>query len=929
MPRAKEAFSQLYIANVLKDEVKAWVNQGWSPSPTQTTLDLLNYWFNRDEEMGEKFYPCQRRAIETIIYCHEILRIKNLKELFEKLAPEALFRSKPLLDEVESIPFPKYCLKMATGSGKTWVLLALLVWQYFNTLNKEREGQYSYRFLIVAPGRDVLNRLLDAFKGKKDFKTGSRDPSKSDLNRSLFMPDSWREKFRMDILEPLDVRANMNFPTGSFAYLTNWQQFRLKKERSSLWEKYTGEDIEESSRGEVIRDFLSEFPDLIVMNDEAHHVHGEKTAKNEELVWRHFIRILYDRIKERHSDNSKIFQQIDFSATPFFGSREYKEYFPHIVYDYDLVQAMRDMLVKQLFLEERQSIAGEKIERLDFRAKREEGEIVALSQGQKLLLDIGRKKLEQLAAEFKGKGIDKKPVLMVLCEETKVADLVKEHFSNLTDENGNLYDDTRVLAIHDKLPKKQLEEARKNLDKIDINDDPLRVVISVLMLREGFDKNNIAVTVVLRAAEADLLLEQIVGRGLRLMFPKEKYPEFWQSKVEAVEDIRRNKPPSTSLDFLFVVEHPHFRRFYEGLRQEGYLIGSGNSGGISSTGDIMPVDADPKRIEKMDIGWPIQFFEQGKMPDIEKIDVSKLRKYSYKFLDLKKYLGKLTIQETYVISGKKIKIWKLDNKYFDYNFFLERASNAVAKEGKTSILSGKKAEIAGLIDEYVTNYLFGETIDFSLPENHQVLNFTLIFDHVINEIRKAIINLLGEIHYETRGRWRKLSDVGRIMVKEKYSVETSKCIYPRQSYSVVGGGFERDFILEILELSIDVKAYAKLLRKHNLKIPYRDENGIKRDYEVDFIVKTDNKVYLVETKSDREIKSPNVAIKARAAKSWCENASTVLLPGNLSQPREWEYLILSENLYKSNKGLSFRGLIPLCQNLRDKIIAENEGLLFI
>ena len=66
------------------------------------------------------------------------------------------------------------------------------------------------------------------------------------------------------------------------------------------------------------------------------------------------------------------------------------------------------MLVKQLFLEQRQAIAGESLDELDFRAERHEpegshkrGEIKALSVGQKLLLDIGRKKLEQLAVEFK------------------------------------------------------------------------------------------------------------------------------------------------------------------------------------------------------------------------------------------------------------------------------------------------------------------------------------------------------------------------------------------------------------------------------------------------------------------------------------------------------------------------------------------------
>ena len=125
-----------------------------------------------------------------------------------------------------------------------------------------------------------------------------------------------------------------------------------------------------------------------------------------------------------------------------------------------------------------------------------------------------------------------------------------------------------------------------------------------------------------------------------------------------------------------------------------------------------------------------------------------------------------------------------------------------------------------------------------------------------------------------------------------------------------------------IEPSAYVKAYAKLDRKHGLKIPYRDPNGILREYEVDFIVKTDDTMFLVETKSDRDINKPNVAIKAKAAVSWCNSATDVQLPEGISQPLKWEYLIISESLFKSNKGLSFEGFIPLCRALRDRIISE-------
>lgn len=936
-----EAFSQMYLAKALEGEVQAWVDQGYN-GVTQTTLELFHYWFNRDEDTTEQFYPCQRQAIETVIYCCEILKAQNLQELFEKVAPEALYQHLPLKNEVETIRFPKYALKMATGSGKTWVLAALLVWQYFNRINDEA-GDYSYRFLIVTPGHEVLNRILDSFKGKRDPKTGNRDPETSDYKRSLFVPDGsrWRERFHFEILEPTDVQPNSSPPAGPFVYITNWQQFRLKTTSRDLWAQLTGEDVEETPRGEIILDFLSEYPDLIVMNDEAHHVHAKtkpkkRTGRDEELVWRQFMNRLYDRLKEQHEYEFGPFVQIDFSATPFYGSREKREYFPHIVYDYPLINAMHEMLVKQLFLEERQAIAGETLEELDFRAERLEpdgshrrGAIAGLSAGQKLLLKIGRSKLEQLSSEFRKKSLDKKPVMLVLCEDTEVADLTKEHFATLTDENASYYDDTQVLAIHSDLKDSELKQARYNLAKIDIDDDPLRVVISVLMLREGFDKNNIAVIVVLRATEADLLLEQIVGRGLRLMFPANDYPVLQDSKKQAYDEIRLNKTPSNSLDFLFVVEHPRFRSFYESLKQEGYIIGTGDTSKTTSTGDIIPIDAIPERMPYFDIAWPIQIYDEGRLPDLSQLDVSTLPKYPSNFEQLKKLLSKFVIQETHVETGKKTKSWKLDSEYFDYNFFLMQASKAVATKGKSSILTAKRAEIAHLIDDYVSAHCFSQQIDFTKSENYCVLNYPDVFDHIVNAIRQEIIHLIEGYKYEPKGLWGRLSDVPRIMARESKSIETDKSIYPRLGYQPKGGGFERDFMLNVLNASSEVISYAKLDRRHKLKIQYRDETEILRTYEIDFIIKTSDKMYLLETKATKDIDNPNVAVKARAAVAWCDQASTVSPPKKHNQPQCWEYLLLSESLFRKNEVLGFQALIPLSQALRDRVIAQDEDKLFV
>jgi type III restriction enzyme len=872
-----------------------------------------------------------------MVYCHEVLTITTLRNLYDRVAPQTIAESAYVQAEVDAVQFPKYCLKMATGSGKTWVLAALLVWQYFNALHGERPGRFCSRFVVVAPGKEVLNRLLDSFKGHRNPTTGNRDPQTSDYKSDLFMPDSshWRGQFHLEILEPNDVRGNTTAPEGPFVFVTNWQQFRLKRERASLWDRATGADVEEQPRGEILAEFLSEFSDLVIMNDEAHHVHAKRGKENEELVWRKFMTVLNERLLERHPEDRGLFMQVDYSATSFYGSGHKREYFPHIIYDYPLLDATRDMLVKQLFLEQRQAVAGERLADLDFRAIRESegqgrGPVTSLSAGQKVILDITRRKMEQLAAEFESRSLSKKPVMMVLCEETEVASLVVKHLSSLVDDKGRSYDDSQVLQIHTDLPDSELERPRKRLDAIDDNQNPLRIVVSVLMLREGFDKKNICVIAVLRATEADLLLEQVVGRGLRLMFSESEDPQIWEAKKEAIELLRRKRQPSNSLDFLFVIEHPRFRQFYQDLKNQGYLIGEGDSTQVRATGDLLSVDALPDRIAQFDICWPVQIYDQGKLPDLTGIDISNLSTFGKGFDDLKKQLSQLFIQDVHVESGLKAKTWKLDNNYFDFNFFLAQAASAISKEGKDALLTGRKAEIARLVDAYVSSRLFGREIDFSKPENYTILNYTLVFDHVVESGRRAVLQQVEAIRFEVRvGEWRRLSDLARIFVREKSSVEVTRCIYPRLAYSSVAGGLERDFMQEILDQSPEVLAFAKIDRKHPLKISYRDKSGIQRDYEVDFVVKTDQTMYLVETKSDRDLESATVGLKARAAKSWCETASTVEPPPGMHQPRLWEYLVASESLFKANRFLSFGSLASLCEDVRDQIISREESRLFL
>ena len=120
-------------------------------------------------------------------------------------------------------------------------------------------------------------------------------------------------------------------------------------------------------------------------------------------------------------------------------------------------------------------------------------------------------------------------------------------------------------------------------------------------------------------------------------------------------------------------------------------------------------------------------------------------------------------------------------------------------------------------------------------------------------------------------------------------------------------------------------------RKHLLNISYRGKDDIRRDYFPDFVIKTKEKMYLVETKSEDEIQKAEgnekalIVLKAKAAISWCKTASKVVLE---NQPPEWEYFILSEKTFEDNKQLSFDGIVSLGRLDTERLIASDTGKLF-
>ncbi len=164
----QEQLSTAACVPAIREAVKTWRANKYK-GITETTKELLNFWFNTDHVLynGQTFryHLAQREAIETLIYIFEVDKIKTRKELLEKYAFNTQDLRLPPYDE-----FARFCIKMATGSGKTKVMAMAMVWQFANAV-RENETVYAKNFLVLAPNVIVFDRLKSDFESGKIFRT--------------------------------------------------------------------------------------------------------------------------------------------------------------------------------------------------------------------------------------------------------------------------------------------------------------------------------------------------------------------------------------------------------------------------------------------------------------------------------------------------------------------------------------------------------------------------------------------------------------------------------------------------------------------------------------------------------------------------------------------------------------------------------------
>lgn len=938
---------------------------------TPVTAELLRFWFQQDYcELRElNFHAGQRAAILHIIYAHEVLGTTRLRDLYETVAPEAMLEG-GVLGEVtrDRHDHPKYAAKMATGTGKTWVLNALLVWQYLNKLANPQDPRFSSNFLLVAPGLIVYDRLLDSFQGKEQ--DGERDFATSDIYRQqdLFIPDTYRTQVFTFLQSSVVTKTEIGRKvTGSgLIAITNWHLLAGKEDPDFLDDdevEAPGAEIDPkaaiesffpltpgTSTGNALdvldRRFLrggplqalKDLPDLVVFNDEAHHIHEvRKSDEVTDVEWQ-------KSLSEIASTKGRRFIQIDFSATPYnevgSGRSKGKAYFPHIVVDFDLKSAMRSGLVKSLALDKRKEIAALP---LDFKAERDEQKrVTGLSNGQRVMLQAGLKKLQILEEQFADADPDKHPKLLVVCEDTNVTPHVVEYLQStgLSEDDILRVDSGRKAE----LGPKDWEPIREKLFDVDRHKQP-KVIVSVLMLREGFDVSNIAVIVPLRSSQASILLEQTIGRGLRLMWRGD--PSIDELKAETRERISRGLEPTNYFDVLFIVEHPAFSDFYDELLSGGLMVETGDEAdSTGATGDLEHVDLRPG-YQAYDFEIPVilrDADEELRQPSINPLELSAS---PYPLDLIIKTVGK---GDRFVShdaeTGTQYGDYRVDGGVLTatgYNDYLSRMTTRITEalgrtmtksqskyneNAKFPILQAYRPLLTGWLDSYIRHRLFGQEFDPLAEENWRVL----LLDDVAHSIAGTFATKLVELQdsqvvASAEVQHRSLSEVTTIPVRGSTAEEVNKCIYPKLPIPSQGGGLERRFI-RWADKDSGIEALAKVheYRHDFLRRPYLKADGMPAQYSPDFLIRTPFTIYVVETKAQSALSDENVQRKQKAALAWCEQINE--LPEEQRDGRDWAYVLLGETIVNEwhKKNATVTDLLEYAR-LRRTTTARQERLL--
>jgi len=815
------------LVHKLRGKIAEWRAKNYEGAKP-TSIALLNWWFKREHLITKfdgpifsfQYYFAQREAIETIIYLYDVAKSRDKYDLIRYDSSGAI--STGMFDE----DWTRYVIKMATGSGKTKVMSLVLAWCYFHKLYEEG-STLARNFLLITPNIIVLDRIRSDFDGLKIF---YEDPILPDNG---FEGKNWRDDFQLT----LHIQDNVQVinPVGNI-FLTNIHRIYSGNENIPsaedddsmdyfLGERPVGKTTDSKvDLGAIVRDIN----ELIVINDEAHHIHDNR------LAWFKSIEDIHNSLKQK---NVFLSLQIDVTATPKHSNGAI---FVQTISDYPLVEAISQNVVKHPVLPDKAS-----------RAKLSEVESSKFTERYMDYLHLGIEEWRKVYTEHKKLG--KKAILFIMTDDTKNCDDVAQwlevsypEFKNAvltihTNKSGDISETTKGKK------NEELKELRKKSNDIDSWDSPFKVIVSVLMLKEGWDVKNVTTIIGLRAysAKSNILPEQTLGRGLRKMYVGNDVEEY-----------------------VSVVGTDAFMEFVESIQNEGVELEHKAMGKGTKPKSPVIIEVDNENIKKdimaLDIKIPRltpRIYREYK--NIEDLNIASFGNKKIEYKQFSKEDQREIIFKD-IATDKISHITKLNIKgVADYRCVIGFFTQSIMKQLR--LISGYDI-IYGKVKGFIQNYLFDTNVDINDINTLRNLSEIEASKTIINSFRKAINGLTIQDKGTAEIKdYIKLRKVRPFIVKDQAYFIPQKSVFNK----IIGDSHLELQFASFLDSCNDIISYAKNYFAVNFSLDYVKSDGDISNYYPDFIVKKSNtEIFIIETKGLVDL---DVPLKMERLKIWCDD----------------------------------------------------------
>jgi type III restriction enzyme len=406
----------------------------------------------------------QRRSLEILDRITEITPPGKNVDLASVL--EIIHSEFPSVSDFER-EFPSLCFALATGVGKTRLMGAFISYLHLaHGINN---------FFVLAPNLTIYNKLIADFSDRTHPKYVFKGISEFAIDApSIITGDNYDQRDPASGTLFGGVRINIFNISKINSEVRGGKSPRIKRLSEYIGESYF--------------DYLAGLPDLVLLMDESHRYRASAGI--------------------RAINELKPILGLELTATPFVEGTKGAVPFKNVIVDYPLGKAMEEGFVKEPAVVTRKDFnpAGMSPEEIE-RMKLEDG--VRLHESVKVELETD--------ARETGNAIVK-PFLLVIARDTTHAGQLTALIKSDEFFEGRYKD--KVIQVDSSRTGAEEEEMIARLLKVEHTEEPTEIVIHVNMLKEGWDVTNLYTIVPLRAANARILIEQSIGRGLRLPYGK-------------------------------------------------------------------------------------------------------------------------------------------------------------------------------------------------------------------------------------------------------------------------------------------------------------------------------------------------------------------------------------------------------------------------